>query len=223
MNYLPSINILGDVAGHLKEMLLLLNKMPKADLVLGVGDLVDRGPDGKGVIEWFMDDPFDREAIHGNHENMMLEALLSGVSETSDVWLYNGGYSTWDSYKGNVPQEHLRWLANRPLWYKQDGLFVSHAPVTSFEKIPAQYEDWRQFTITKHGENSFIWRRKPINAPMPGHFSVYGHNSRFVENKILDSDGNETHYSTCIDNSRNGKLMGLHWPSKQLYSVDYIK
>ena len=218
-----SINVIGDIAGNMRELERLIKKMPKADLILSVGDLVDRGPDSNRVIEYFMDDPFGKEALHANHENMMLEALLTGNTNTMDIWLYNGGMATWKAYKGDIPPEHLIWLANRPMWYKEDGLFASHAPVAFHKEIPAQYADWRDFTITKHLEDSFIWYRKPEPREMPGHHMIFGHNSRFKEHKFFDFEGNEVHYATCIDNSRgrpDPSLMGLHWPSREIFSEE---
>jgi len=35
------INIIGDIAGRYDELMLLIEKMPKADLIISVGDLVE--------------------------------------------------------------------------------------------------------------------------------------------------------------------------------------
>ena len=68
------INIIGDIAGRYDELMLLLAKMPEADLIVSVGDMVDRGPKSKEVIEFFMTNP-KAYAIYGNHESMMYEHL----------------------------------------------------------------------------------------------------------------------------------------------------
>lgn len=215
---MKTVNIIGDCAGRLDELMELLAKMPAADLVLSVGDLVDRGPKSREVIEWFMADPLGRDAVHGNHENMMLEACLDLPSH--DIWEWNGGRATRASYNFMpVPEEHLRWLANRPLWFMQEGLFVSHAPVQDVEKIPAQFDDWRKYRIDD--DDCFIWNRYLDNRPMPNHFMVYGHNSRIRQHTFYSEATGMIEYARCIDNSSCKQLVGMHWPSREMFSVEY--
>lgn len=224
-----TINIIGDIAGRYDELMELLGKMPAASLTLSVGDLVDRGPQSRQVIEWFMGDPLSREAVFANHELMMLAACTYWSHEPlrgHPYWYRNGGTQTMESYHyAPPPAEHLRWLQNRPAWYKQDGLFVSHAPVYDVNDIPPQYGyDWKEWAErADHGdESSWVWNRYITRKPMPGHFMVYGHNSRFCEHQYVDEAGAMHHYATCIDNSRGGReLMGMHWPSKETFAVEY--
>ena len=70
-------NIIGDIAGRFDELMLLLAKMPEADKVILVGDMVDRGPKSKEVIEWAMNNP-NVIAIKGNHEDMMVDFCEDG-------------------------------------------------------------------------------------------------------------------------------------------------
>lgn len=223
-----SINIIGDIAGRYDELQELLTKMPAASLTLAVGDLVDRGPKSRQVVEWFMEDQLSRQSIFANHELMLITACEHWPMQPLNhpYWPRNGGSQTMDSYNWSPPPaEHLRWLKNRPAWFKQDGLFVSHAPVYDVNDIPPQYgydyKEWaRQADIGD--ESGWVWNRYITKRPMPGHFMVYGHNSRFVEHQYIDDEGQMLHYATCIDNSRGGReLMGMHWPSKETFAVEY--
>ncbi|WP_438875484.1 metallophosphoesterase, partial [Bacillus cereus group sp. BC58] len=59
---------------------------PQQDLLVSVGDLIDRGPDSLGCLallreSWMM-------AVRGNHEQMALDAR---ASLQSTLWLMNGG------------------------------------------------------------------------------------------------------------------------------------
>lgn len=59
---------------------------PQQDLLVSVGDLIDRGPDSLGCLallreSWMM-------AVRGNHEQMALDAR---ASSQSTLWLMNGG------------------------------------------------------------------------------------------------------------------------------------
>ncbi len=215
-----TINVIGDIAGRHDELMELLAKMPTASLTLAVGDLVDRGPKSRQVIEWFMGDPMSRESVFANHELMMLEAHREFAPGAHPYWGYNGGDATVKSYDYQAPPEsHLRWLENRPAWYRQEGLFVSHAPVRDLGNIPRQYGyDWRHWC---GDESTWPWNRYLSKSPMPGHFMLYGHNSSFVEHQYIDDEGKMHHYASCIDNSRHRELMGMHWPTKELFQVDY--
>lgn len=225
-----SINIIGDIAGRYDELMELLAKMPAASLTLAVGDLVDRGPKSRQVVEWFMGDPMSRESLQANHEQMMLAAceLWPHQPLLHPYWPRNGGTQTIESYGlSPPPAEHLRWLAYRPAWFKQDGLFVSHAPVYDVYDIPPQYGyDWRaEARRADYGdETGWCWNRQLSARPMPGHYMVYGHNSfSFGPSVHVDEDGKMTEYAFCIDNSRQRSLTGMHWPTKELFSVDYSR
>ena len=68
-------------------------------VVVYVGDYVDRGPDGAGVIDILINQPlegFESHPLKGNHEDMMIRFLESG--EGGDMWLFNGGRDTLQSY-----------------------------------------------------------------------------------------------------------------------------
>ena len=69
---------IGDIHGcsQALDTLLSLVKLGRDDLLVTLGDYVDRGPDSRGVIERLLS-IFRREqlvALRGNHEIMMLQA-----------------------------------------------------------------------------------------------------------------------------------------------------
>ncbi len=211
------INVIGDCAGRYDELMELLGKMPKADLVLGVGDLIDRGPKSKQVVDWFIADPLHRQCVHANHENMALDAHRNyHAPGNHPYWMHpNGGDTTIDSYQGRpIPEPTLRWMEARPMWWRRKGLFVSHAPVYDTAWLPALHADWRKFI---GNESSWPWNRYLTHKPMEGHFMLYGHNGRFVEHRTAQGE----HYATCLDDSRHKSLMGMHWPTRELFKVDY--
>lgn len=204
------INIIGDIAGRYDELIKLLAKMPEADLVLSVGDMVDRGKDSKKVIEFFMTHPH-AEAIYGNHEDMMVEGIKKGNSRD---WLYNGGHATLESYKDAsgkpvVPPEHIAWLEKRPMYFQTDDLFVSHAPVTSLKNVPKDPYGRDYF---------FVWNRYEPSKPQKK-YMIHGHNGRFRLYKWGDS----TEYGMCIDNSHKGELTGVHWPTKEIFTQKFTE
>jgi len=196
-------NIIGDVAGRYDELLKLLKIMPEAPVIF-VGDLIDRGSQGKQVIEWAMKNA--HESVLGNHEQMMIDAHND---YRKDIWLYNGGYSTLDSYGvklcKDLPTDHIEWLRNRPIKFESEGLLVTHGP---WSKLVS-----KEVAFNKDSPiMSVLWNRDPPKKRKM--FQVFGHNT--VTTTYDD-------YAICIDNSGNRELMGLHWPTKELFKVDYLK
>jgi len=199
------MNIIGDIAGRFDELMLLLVQMPKDEKIILVGDLVDRGPKSKEVIEWAMSTP-NVITLMGNHEHMMIDYLLNTGLYGPRIWEMNGGDKTLDSYYDSetgdvvIPKEHLEWLKNLPKFYKEEGLYISHAPLRSTE---LGYKEEIQ---------DFLWNRNPP-PKVPGVFQIFGHNSSMK--KYGD-------YSICIDDCSKRKLTGIHWPSKKIYQQDYL-
>lgn len=129
---------IGDIHGELSRLKELHSKarayaadqFPALELVfIHLGDLIDRGEDSCGVIQYIMDlhsrYPESVHTLRGNHEDMMLEARETGDWSADDMWLKAGGHETMVSYLENgydePPEAHLDWLANLP-----DIIEVSH-------------------------------------------------------------------------------------------------
>jgi len=153
---------IGDVHGHL-DLLRAAFARIGADRartgdatapVVQVGDLVDRGPDSRGVVDFLMTtcaEDTRLTVLKGNHDNMF-SAFLEATPEadprlrTGLTWLHPrlGGIETLASYGVNadqpaehihaearekVPESHRRFLAGLPLSLSfGDCLFV-HAGI----------------------------------------------------------------------------------------------
>ncbi|QKJ87384.1 protein phosphatase 1 [Paramixta manurensis] len=83
------IYIVGDLHGCrylLDEQLVARHFDPQQDLIVAVGDLIDRGPESLACLA-LIDEPWFR-CVRGNHEEMALNALNSGDRM---LWELNGG------------------------------------------------------------------------------------------------------------------------------------
>lgn len=199
-------NVISDIAGNFLSLQALVAKMPTGT-VLSVGDMIDRGPRSREVVEFFMNG--GGEALRGNHEDLCLEFYLpTGRYHPAD-WHWNGGGATEQSWGGRVPADALNWMASRPL-YKEieaDGrkFFVSHAFVR-----------WDRGGLSAR-EETLMWNRsEPVENPDYA-LQVCGHNSQFG----LRWWGNPA-YAVCIDSSRNRVLTGIHLPSGKIYEQEII-
>lgn len=207
-----TINVIGDIAGRYDELILLLDKMPKADLTIAVGDLMDRGPKSKEVIEYFINTP-NTEAIYGNHEDLMVQA----VEDTHTyLWYANGGFQTVLSYGHGliegIPPEHIKWLKSRPLYFENDEVFISHAPLSYPDDLP------QRFSRNPRDIEYFTWNRQRPAAQYKNKFMIYGHNGRLLD--VFAPTGEII--AKCIDNSHLKQLVGMHWPTKELFCQDYL-
>lgn len=165
---------IGDVHGCLDQLLSLLEREGLIDVwhqwaggdahLIFLGDYVDRGPDGIGVIETIMRMETEaREAgglvtaLLGNHDVMLLEMhcfrelLSSGCSREGReislrTWLENIGGQQSDLER--LEPHHVTWLAQRPAMLKVDETLLIHADNTfyleygdSIEAINSQIRD----------------------------------------------------------------------------------
>jgi serine/threonine protein phosphatase 1 len=209
---MKTINIIGDIAGRYDEFLELVAKMPAADLIVAVGDLVDRGPKSREVIQWFMDNKDKAIALYGNHEDLMVDGYENGQYGN---WFRNGGGWTVKSYAPELPneqlkvdliyKEHIEFLKTLPMYYETDDLILSHAPITSLKQVPADPYSRNYY---------FIWNRNEPHKPL-GKFSIHGHNGKYREHKF----GDGSVIGICIDDSHHYNLSGIHWPSREIFTV----
>ncbi|MCG8443463.1 MAG: serine/threonine protein phosphatase [Caulobacterales bacterium] len=148
----------GDIHGRLdllRELVGLVEKdvasrEPKETVIVFVGDLMDRGPDSRGVIEFLMDfaPPYAKAyKIKGNHEEMMIRCL-TGEPHLLESWLENGGYACAQSYGvqvgalygqeasvveealvSAVPKHHVEFLKSFIECVRFGDYFITHAGV----------------------------------------------------------------------------------------------
>lgn len=205
------INVIADIAGRYNELMKLLEVMPKADKIVLVGDLVDRGPDSKKVVQWAMNGSHDGVPIitlYGNHEDIFVNGYLDQMYPMEHA-VNNGYFPTMKSYgvtsPADYPESHVQWMQKLPLFHREEGLFISHAPWLG-NKLPEKNGD--ELDKWKY---QLIWNRYPPEK-VEGVFQVHGHNHR--KEKYED-------WGICIDNCAQKVLTGLHWPTKALYEVAY--
>ena len=120
-----SIYVVSDVHGHLADLRLNLVQaglLDDADRWTGgdaelwiLGDLVDRGPDGIGVVRLVRSlqeqAPEQVHMLMGNHEALMLGYHLFPDSRFAEVWMINGG--RYDDQEG-LSEDDVTWLRTLP-------------------------------------------------------------------------------------------------------------
>jgi serine/threonine protein phosphatase 1 len=156
---------IGDVHGHAAELLKLVGLIradmaayPRGTLfrVVLIGDLIDRGPDSRAVIDNVLS--LQREAdesggrlevvpLRGNHEDTVLE-IAEGRTSRIERWYpdahgYGGGASFLRSYgtpdveladvpvtlRNWVPADHMAFLREKPVYFAAGTYVFAHAGI----------------------------------------------------------------------------------------------
>jgi len=199
-----TIAIIGDVHGCLYTLKSLFeNIKDRCTKIFSVGDLIDRGPYSKEVVQFCIDNNI--MPVRGNHEDMLLKAIenTSGNfwnrSKDIDLYFYNGGDKAQKSYINSRSQNdfdifkkelesngHLEWIKSFPLRYESKVLVISHAGI-----------------IDGGDDYSIFWNRD-VPAKLDK-IQIFGHTS------IEDIDYFEDHYvnidTSCVYGNKLSALL----------------
>ncbi|QDU81219.1 Serine/threonine-protein phosphatase 1 [Polystyrenella longa] len=150
---------IGDIHGCSTafETLLDMLQVTSEDTIVLLGDIVDRGPGTKQVIETTINLKSRCKQliyIRGNHEEMLLDALKAGP--LTSTWLFYGGQEVLDSYEiesvEQLPESHVNFIeSSRDYWENQTDIFV-HANVQHDRPLDEQHPQvlrWERYTGTK--------------------------------------------------------------------------
>lgn len=223
------ICIISDIHGCWFTLLRLLNAAPRGCRLVFAGDLIDRGPNSRAVIEFAITNGIPTTC--GNHEDYAMAfyrhpgAHCAREYDLSYWTSHNGGDKTilnwplsdanpprarWqgqidEHYGGRVPDSVLNWMAALPAW------------LTPSEELD---ENGRRLLVTHngHGLNAdegspadwfkALWARD-TEFPDDGAFRVFGHTP--VKQALV------TESWATIDTGAaytNAILSALLWPSK---------
>lgn len=112
--------VTSDAHGHLRALdrALELAAPGSTDTVYVLGDMIDRGPEPVGVLKLVRSLPRVR-VLMGNHERMMLDALLLNEPGAQGGWELNGGWITAEQLDA-LPRDEfisfLAWIHGLPLF-----------------------------------------------------------------------------------------------------------
>ncbi len=176
---MPRTLAIGDIHGCFTALETLVDFAAVApdDLVITLGDYVNRGPNSRAVLDWLIrrQATGNLVALRGNHEIMTLDARDDEGLRRH--WLEYGGVATLKSYArfesdrptlDDVPEEHWSFLENclHPFFETERHFFV-HA--NAFPSI----------ALAEQPEFMLYWER--FDDPPPhesGKIMVCGHTSQ---------------------------------------------
>ena len=208
---------IGDIHGCAMALETLAGFVPLADddLLVTLGDYVDRGPNSREVLDWLIKRHARGNLIPlcGNHEIMMLQARDDDASLR--FWLALGGAEAVASYGrgrggriSDVPDAHWEFLEyeTRP-YYETDTHFFVHANALA---------DW---PLAEQPDRALFWDK--FDNPPPhqsGKIMICGHTAQ-RSGRPLDIG-----HAVCIDTWVYGRgwltcldpETGEYWQANQL-------
>lgn len=145
---------IGDIHGCAIALQRLIDEIKPTsnDIIIGMGDYVDRGMNSAGVLEILINLVSTCRFIPliGNHELMMYKALFGDNKKRDfEFWYQHGGSATLASYGGSVegiPQHHLSFLNHCLRYYETEEHFFIHAnyaPDLPLSEQPDQISFWK--------------------------------------------------------------------------------
>jgi serine/threonine protein phosphatase 1 len=193
---------IGDIHGQL-EKLQVAHAFIAEDMrvhgaapIVHVGDLVDRGPDSRGVIDYLMAGQAsgqDWVVLKGNHDRMFTGFLsVEGHHDprlfANLSWLHPrlGGATTLASYGvpnaadrpiapvfaeavAAVPMAHRAWLEGLPVMHRMGEVVFVHAGIRPGVGLDAQVED------------DLVWIREPFLSDTSDHGALIVHGHTVVD------------------------------------------
>lgn len=163
-----------------------------SDIVVTLGDYIDRGPDSQGVIDFLLElgQRCQLIALRGNHELMALQARESSVH--LQEWMTNGGDATLHSYgvktPVGIPAAHWAFLESTVAYHEAAQDFFVHANAYSDLSLQDQpdYMLFWEFLVAPPGPH------------VSGRRMVCGHTAQ-KSGKPLDLG-----HAVCIDTHAHG-------------------
>ena len=181
-----SILAIPDIHGYRSELDRVLaladaQRGPEAKIVF-LGDLTDRGPDSRGVIQTIIEGieaGRDWVVVRGNHDQMFLDFLLDpgpgarwmngNIGGTETMISYGAGEAMaqrdWRAVADCVPEAHRDFLESLPFYHETDAQFFVHAGIRP--GVPLEKQD-------KH---DLLWIRDEFHEDGRDHgkLIVHGH------------------------------------------------
>lgn len=179
---------IGDVHGMYEKLIKLMDKIrfnPDEDLLIFLGDYIDRGPDPGRCLQYIFalqqQYPDVVVCLMGNHEVMMSSYFVQKrgsynnlIVDYAGSWLDNGGLETMkqlDEMDADTKEELLQWVMNLPVKYQYQDYFFCHAGVdpdvplavqNEFDMLWRRQQWWEQYK----GEETLVVGHTPVQKVM---------------------------------------------------------
>jgi len=200
--------VIPDVHGCLLTLRTLIEELielRKDDSLIFLGDVIDRGPDSKGVVDYIMQlglDGIKTTMLKGNHEDYMAKVyreelaktgfrkMLGLKSESYRDWMLYGGEETMKSFNTQdvkeIPLKYIEWIESLDFYLKWRNFLIVHAGFNfEIEDIFADTNSMMWIREYKIDQNK-LGTRKIIHGHVPVtldfiHQSINSNSFQFID------------------------------------------
>lgn len=228
--------VLTDPHGCRKTLEALIAQLPKDVPISFAGDLIDRGPDSKGVIELVKN--LGADCVVGNHEVMMLDELSFGSDDKGEyhrvesyhngIWLMNGGDKCLDSYEKDGVMDivtlkaHYEWLKTLPYFLEYPELKDSEGRHLLVTHTTAASVWGKQPTDSDHFKGNVTWERTNFPAKIPNIYNVFGHTPQADKATVKEHFAN-IDTGAYYKRKPYGRLTALQFPEMIIYTQENVE
>ena len=165
----------GDIHGCYDKLAAMMKILPwrkdEGDLLLFIGDYIDRGPKSREVVDFLVrlrQQGGEFVFLKGNHEKMLLDYYI----QQKDQMLYvaNGGAETIASYvEGGIgrkafvlPEEHLEFFLSLALYHETEDYIFVHAGLKDGVPLNEQSEEDLLWIREEFIYSAYDWNKRVI-------------------------------------------------------------
>ena len=146
--------VIGDIHGCFNTLRALIEvkiQLTPDDRLYLVGDLIDRGPLSREVLDYIIllkEQGYYINSVRGNHEDMFLKA--KDDEPVFNLWMKNKGQATLRSFNLNantydnlnqIPEIYFNLIRSFPLFYNLDDYIIVHAGL-NFDAVSVFYDEY---------------------------------------------------------------------------------
>lgn len=228
--------VISDIHGCYWTLIRLLNQCAKlhpGEKLAFLGDLIDRGPNSRAVVEFAMTNAIP--TTQGNHESLCLAYSAHtrrGYSTPCaryydrDVWLFNGGevaLANWPHYRPtedqgvpfrdgeHIPDEVLDWMQALPAYIDPDA-----PPDENGLRLHLSHTGYGLYGELGHWHTA-LWGRHGLDAPEfpeDGRYRVLGHTP--CKQPIIERTFANIDTGAAYGSRGGGTMTAFIWPSKTI-------
>ena len=219
----PRRFVIPDIHGCARTFRCLLENvihLGKDDHLYLLGDMIDRGPRSKEVIDTILQlrsDGYNVHPLRGNHEEMFVQSCRD--RSYFRLWMLNGGRATLDSFGVedgcDVPPSYRQFIAGLPYFIELPDFVLVHGSLNF--QIPDPLAD----------TEAMLWSRDTaVNRQLIGGRRVIGGHTPVSRDEIRNNLATDriTLDNGCVYRGKQGlgSLAALELNSMTLYFQDNI-
>jgi len=186
---------IGDIHGCKKTLKRLLKRnleITTDDEIILMGDLIDRGPRIRELIDYILklrEKGFNIKSILGNHEWLLLKSIDSG--EMFDLWMRNKAITTLKSFHANdaahIPEIYLNFFREMPYYIETEKFILVHGGLNFKKKRPLKHKKAMVWTRNNFVDSSKIGNKKIIVGHTPTPLKILLQSN--LTNRVLTDGG----------------------------------